>query len=380
MIEPDGFGCQRGFEFAGDRGFCDADFFYRAVVADAEKGILAGDIDELDGAATGFDALLFEGESSEVDDSDIARVAGGDKSKSNIGILRTRSAAGEAACQSSYQQRSTRKHTRYYEPYRMWPALLFALQLPVALPTPLEEWKAEIEARAFHRIEIIRIPGDPVPDEDRDVLFSYFNRPDFAAQFARTQALTFRYVRGERTRSLILLNLPMMQNTQNSAASLIAHELGHLWLASLGFSPPVYEPGPRGCLAIHYGDMVQHILLRAESDRRGIPWRPSYERDYTAASESLRNAPPQGLGDDCFRAQRLSLMVDVRTGFETKSFGAREEYLSLLAKQDPEAEAIAIELTEALDGKLGLEKESYEWALEQSRAAVNRLIAGRNAP
>jgi hypothetical protein len=73
-------------------------------------------------------------------------------------------------------------------------------------------------------------------------------------------------------------------------------------------------------------------------------------------------------------------MVDVRTGFETKSFAAREEYLSLLAKQDPEAEAIAIELIEALDGKLGLEKDSYEWALEQSRAAVNRLIASRNAP
>jgi hypothetical protein len=52
----------------------------------------------------------------------------------------------------------------------------------------------------------------------------------------------------------------------------------------------------------------------------------------------------------------------------------------LLAKQDPEAEAIAIELIEVLDGKLGLEKESYEWALEQSRAAVNRLIASRNAP
>ncbi|MCX6609350.1 MAG: hypothetical protein NTW74_00685 [Acidobacteria bacterium] len=262
----------------------------------------------------------------------------------------------------------------------MLPALLFALQLPVALPAPLEEWKAEIEARAFHRIEIIRVPGDPVPDEDREVLFSYFNRPDFAAQFSRTQALTFRYEKAGRTRSLILLNLPMMQSTQNSPAALIAHELGHLWLASLGFSPPVYEPGPKGCLSIHTGDIVQHILLRAESDRRGIPWRPSYERDYTAASESLRNAPPQGVGDDCFRAQRLSLMVDVRTGFETKSFAAREEYLALLARQDPQAEAIAIELIELLDGKLGLEKSAYEWALEQSRAAVNRLIGATAAP
>jgi hypothetical protein len=257
----------------------------------------------------------------------------------------------------------------------MLPALLLALQLPVALPNALEEWKAEIEARTFQRIEIVRIPGDPIPAEDRDVLFSYFEKPDFAASFQQAQALTFRYERGGKSRSLILLNLARMQVTQNSPAALIAHELGHLWLASLGFSPPVYEPGPRGCLAIHTGDMIQHILLRAESDRRGIPWRSSYERDYTAASESLKGAPTAGPGDDCLRAQRLSLMLDVRTGFETKAFAALEEYLDALGRQDPKAEAIAIELTEELDGKLELEKTAYEWAVERARIAVERLLA-----
>jgi hypothetical protein len=260
----------------------------------------------------------------------------------------------------------------------MWTAFLLAMQLPLALPAPLEDWKAEIEARAFNRIEIVRIPGDPVPVEDSEVLYSYFNRPDFRDSFSRAQALTFRYEKEGRSRSLILLNLPMMQQTQNSPAALIAHELGHLWLASLGFIPPAYEPGPRGCLAIHSGDIVQHILLRAESDRRGIPWRPSYERDYTAASESLRGDPNQGAGDACYRAQRLSLMIDVRTGFEPKSFAAREEYLTALARQDPEAEAIAIELIEAFDGKLELEKTSYAWAIEQSRLAVERLLASKS--
>lgn len=253
----------------------------------------------------------------------------------------------------------------------MFTALLLALQLPVALPSVLEDWKSEIEARTFQRIEIIRIPGDSFPDEDRDVLFSYFAKPDFAESFRQSQALTFRYERGGKTRSLILLNLPRMQSTQNSPAALIAHELGHLWLASLGLIPPVYQ----GCLSIHTGDMIQHILLRAESDRRGIPWRASYERDYTAANDSLRNAPVQGPGDDCLRAQRLSLMLDVRTGFEPHAFPAREPYLSALALQDPRAEAIAIELIEALDGKLDLDAKSYAWALEQARLAVERLLA-----
>ena len=256
----------------------------------------------------------------------------------------------------------------------MLPTLLLAFQLPFALPAALEEWKAEIEARSFNRIEIIRIPGDPIPLEDREVLYSYFNRGDFAESFSRAQALTFRYETGGKSRSLILLNLPRMQQTQNSSAALIAHELGHLWLASIGLPSPVYTPGPKACLAIHTGDIVQHILLRAESDRRGIPWRPSYERDYTAASESLKKEPTAGAGDDCLRAQRLSLLIDVRTSFEPKAFAAREEYLEALARQDREAEAIAIELIEQFDGKLTLEKSAYEWALEQARLAVERLL------
>ncbi len=257
----------------------------------------------------------------------------------------------------------------------MIPALLLALQLPVALPDVLETWKSEIEARTFQRIEILRIPGDSVPAEDREVLFSYFSKPDFAAQFQQMQAMTFRYELASKTRSLILLNVPRMQMSQNSPAALIAHELGHLWLASLGFAPPIYEPGRRGCLAIHAGDIVQHILLRAESDRRGIPWRTAYERDYTAASESLKNAPPQGPGDDCMRAQRLSLMMDVRTGFEPKAFAAREAYLDELGRQDPKAEAISIELMEEFDGKLKLEAAAYRWALERAQMAIDQLLA-----
>ncbi len=257
----------------------------------------------------------------------------------------------------------------------MFFALLLAFQLPFALPDILEQWKSEIEARLFHRIEILRIPGDPVPAEDRDVLFSYFSKPDFAQSFSRTQALTFRYEREGRTRSLILLNLPRLQSTQNTIPAIIAHELGHLWLGSLGLNPPVYDAGPGACLAIHAGDIVQHILLRAESDRRGIPWRESYIRDYTAAAETFRNNTPGGSGDNCFRAQRLSLIIDVRTGFAPHSFPVREEYLAALARQDPAVEAIAIELIEALDTRLTLDPADYRAALALSFSAIERLLA-----
>jgi len=262
----------------------------------------------------------------------------------------------------------------------MFPALLLAFQLPFSLPDLLEQWKSEIEARTFNRIEILRIPGDPVPAEDRDVLFSYFSRPDFAQSFARTQALTFRYERDGHNRSLILLNLPRLQSTQNSLPSLIAHELGHLWLASLGLNPPPYDAGPGACIAIHAGDIVQHILLRAESDRRSIPWRDSYIRDYSAAADTFRTQAPGGAGDNCFRAQRLSLMIDLRTGFEPHSFPAREDYLAFLALQDPPSEAIAIELIEALSSRLSLDPADYRPCLTLAFEAIDRLLATPASP
>ena len=259
-------------------------------------------------------------------------------------------------------------------------AFLFALQLPVPLPPILESWKAEIESRSTKSIEIIRIPGDPIPDQDRQLLLSYFARPDFAENFSRAQALTFRYEIQGRSRSLILLNLPKMQQTQNSPAALIAHELGHLWLASIGLPSTLYKPGPLACLGIHYSNIVQHILIRTESDRRGIDWRPSYIRDYTAASDSLKLEPTGGPGDECLRAQRLSLIIDVITGFEPKSFPARETYLQQLAAQDPAAEALAIELIEELDSKLSLNKDAYASALSAAKSAVARLLGRESLP
>ena len=50
----------------------------------------------------------------------------------------------------------------------MLPVLLLAFQIPFALPAVLEQWKVEIEARTLNRIEMIRIPGDPIPAEDRE--------------------------------------------------------------------------------------------------------------------------------------------------------------------------------------------------------------------
>lgn len=261
---------------------------------------------------------------------------------------------------------------------------LFALQLPPALELPpaVEAWKAEIEAKLFDSIPLIRIPGDPIPPADLQVLRPTLTNPSFLANFDRTQALTLRYEAGERKRALVFLNMTMIPPEKDALPALIAHELGHIWLASIGFQPLPYVPGPNGCLAIHASDMVQHTLMRREMDRRGIDWRTYFLRDYENAYAALVIAHKKGdpPGDACWRAQRLALMVDVRDTVPAERSEARDGYLEILGEQDREAEAIAIEFLEEFDGKIELEPKAYAKALEAASAAVTRLTGLKATP
>lgn len=251
----------------------------------------------------------------------------------------------------------------------------FELDRPLTLPAAVEEWKREIEGRLFDQIPLVRIPGDAIPPEDLAVLRPSLVNPNFLANFERTQAMTLRYTAGERRRTLVLLNLTMVTQGVEGIAPLVAHELGHVWLQTLGFVPLEFAPGPYGCLAIHATDLVQHVLIRREMDRRGIAWRPYFLRDYERALESLEKVHRKGdpPGDPCWRGQRLALMVDVRDTVAAKETPARDRYLEILAEQDPEAEALAIEFLEAFDGKIELEAGAYERAMRAAAEAMTRL-------
>jgi len=222
-------------------------------------------------------------------------------------------------------------------------------------------WQLEIEALGNLKLRVLSLPGAVLSGEDERLLGPTLRQPGFAQLLARAQALTVRVDAGGLTRGYVLLNEPMIALTGNDRAQLIAHEFGHQWLTAKGFPPPDYFPGSQGCLAVHAGDIVQHILLRRELDRRGFDWRSSYARDYQKAylqsgsQSGLRSGLQSGLqsgivarGDVCFRAQRLSLMMDIRTGFVPGAFNGRNEYLAWLGAQDKEAEAIAVELEESL--------------------------------
>jgi hypothetical protein len=228
-------------------------------------------------------------------------------------------------------------------------------------------WQLEIETLGNMKLRILSFPGSTLSQDDERALGPTLRQPGFAELFSRAQALSLRLETGSQIRTYVLLNNALIARTGNDKIQLIAHEFGHHWLAAQGMLPPAYVPGPRGCLAVHAGDIVQHILLRRELDRRGFSWRESYARDYQQAFFAAGNQPR---GDACFRAQRLSLMMDIRTGFAAGAFDARNAYLAWLGEQDREAEAIAVELEESLQE---LDAKDYDAALKRVLDIVERF-------
>jgi hypothetical protein len=238
--------------------------------------------------------------------------------------------------------------------------LLFALQL--SLPEAVLQWKSELESKLGASITLVQAA------EEAPELASYFANPAFQAALDRAQALTLSLRSNGQLRPFVILNWERLRQSPNDPAMLVAHEFGHIWLQANGFFPPKFDGSPNACLAIHAGDIVQHERIRQEMDRRGLNWRTGYQLDYEASLAAARLADQVPAGPPCLRAQRLSLMMDLRLGFAAAGNPWRNEYLALLGSQDPAAEALSIELAESLP-------EDYTDALAKVRAAVLGLVA-----
>lgn len=153
--------------------------------------------------------------------------------------------------------------------------LLPALVL-LALPPVLEQWRAEIEAAGGAPVLVaevefsadgseMRLPDD-VPG--RPLFVQYLRREDFVRQFLLMRGVLVHHQGPDANAFLVLLNGARRGEWGAHEASLLGHEFGHAWLRARGYPAPVFPPGPLACLAIHTGDIVQHVLIRREMDRR----------------------------------------------------------------------------------------------------------------
>lgn len=270
--------------------------------------------------------------------------------------------------------------------------LLPALVL-LALPPVLEQWRAEIEAAGGAPVLVaevefsadgseMRLPDD-VPG--RPLFVQYLRREDFVRQFLLMRGVLVHHQGPDANAFLVLLNGARRGEWGAHEASLLGHEFGHAWLRARGYPAPVFPPGPLACLAIHTGDIVQHVLIRREMDRRGIPHQPLWLESLAAATRAARTWPDgDGLrrarvDDPCLAARQAAEWADVRLGFIDARPEVVDQYEAEMRRVYPGLESVVGSIAEAVSGLEVEDRQRHREALELVFAHLRNLprsIAG----
>lgn len=250
---------------------------------------------------------------------------------------------------------------------------------------PIARWKQEIEAKGSGPIVIVRVIRDPAANTitvagdtpERELVKQYLMQEDVVRQLMAAHALTVSHTEGDRVTNFILLNMDRAGEWQSEDA-LLAHELGHVWLKSMGYPTPRYLPGPAACLSTHTGNVVQHILLREELDRRGIAFREGWVRDLQADLGALESKPPSSL-PPCRRVQQTALWIDARLGLTRKDWPELPRYEKALRQRFPDLAPSVDEISAYLRKKDVRDKAAHREALVFVFDRLKQAATGQEA-
>ncbi len=217
------------------------------------------------------------------------------------------------------------------------------LATAITLSAALLAWKADIEARGV-AVVVAEVrseaPGGRVivPQDTplREVLEAWLAVPDFRQQFALMYATSIIQRLPDREVAFVLLNGDSRPLWEPRMEALLAHEFGHAWVKAEKYPTPVFVPGPLACLAIHTGDIVQHVLIRREMERRGIAYRQDWLADLERAIPSMESSPPPPEEDRCSRARLAAEWVDVRLALAPGEWPAQGRYEAAARRYMPE--------------------------------------------
>ena len=260
----------------------------------------------------------------------------------------------------------------------------------VELSPRLRVWQGEIEARGGVKLWPVRVfvemqggvPTYVLPEDapQRPVLARYFGDVNFRTQFVRTHAVAINYTGAEGRLSFIVLNMARLKELGSDEEILLSHEFGHAWLHAQGLRAPALGTGQAACQAIHVGDIVQHILIRQEQDRRGFDFRPGWTRDLEVAAVKLEGQTPetQPPAEPCLRLERLALMIDVESGLTDGQWARRRSFLERLPAGDPRLADFAHRLGRILRGFELSDPTEYYMALSTVLSASHLLFQAPN--
>lgn len=268
----------------------------------------------------------------------------------------------------------------------------------LALPPALEQWRAEIEAAGGAPVLVaevefsadgqqMRLPGDV---KGRGLFAEYLKQEDFARQFQLMRGVMVHHQGFDGQAYLVMLNGARRGEWGAHEAALIGHEFGHAWLRAKGYPAPVYQPGVAGCLAIHTGDIVQHVLIRREMERRGIDpaglWIETLEAGLRGArtwgdGEGTRRATG---GDPCLALRQVAEWADVRLGLSAAGWPNLVAYEDEMRRVFPGLEDTVGAVTGAVLGREVADRQQHRAALERVfsllRALADELEQRRGPP
>lgn len=227
--------------------------------------------------------------------------------------------------------------------------LMALLLAPLSIPEAISAWRSDLERQFGVKTPIVAagetIQGDP---EGFDLASSQLRDPDFRRQFAMMQAATVSQRVEGTDRRVILLNLDLYESWKGFEEALLGHELGHIWLRARRLPTPAFRGGDYGCLAVHTGDVVQHVLIRAEMDRRRIDHRGFLMKNLDEAARAMEER--NSAGDPCAWARQAALCVDARLAFAAHHWPGRTRYEAAAMGMFPESGEAAAEIIDRIAG------------------------------
>ncbi len=245
--------------------------------------------------------------------------------------------------------------------------------------TGLDAWHREIEALSSGQIVLVRVetvqPENTLrlpPDfPGRAVVARLLRQEAFVRQFVLAHALNVNYTGEEGAFHFILLNQARAADWEGLETVLLAHEYGHIWLAALGYRSPAFS---ETCLATAVGDIVQHILIREETARRGLDVLAFWKRTHDAWLErETRVSEPPPL-NACQRLLLIAEWVDAKLAFAGGGWEQRDAYLELLTARHEELQPVVEELAGWLGGRDLWDRSLYQAALFHVAGLLSRIL------
>ncbi len=215
----------------------------------------------------------------------------------------------------------------------------------VVLGPKLVEWRKEIEATGRTKVILARVYRDrkhdlvylPKDAGQRPILVRYFHNEHFLRQFIKMDAVTINYYGEEGTFSFILLNMDRSEDWDFDEDAVLAHEFGHAWLFANDYVAPVFEGKQDSCISIYAGEAVQHILIRKEIARRGIPDLDYRLRSLEKTLDHLQrdDAPAFEQLSVCEKMAPIVPWLDVRLGLSPELWNHYDRFQKVMEQRFP---------------------------------------------